>query len=92
MQEAQTRLELQIQKFDSEVTDLRDKLVQAKSGEKEGGGWIYSSKIAKPLRGGVASAGENETIANPNVQKLASAESASANKRSSWYVSLLATK
>jgi hypothetical protein len=76
LQEAQTRLELQIQKFDSEVTDLREKLVAAKSQEASTGSWLYSSKIAKPMRGGVASPGDEETV-------LAAAESSSAYKRSS---------
>jgi hypothetical protein len=71
------------------VSDLRDKLKDAKSQDTaSSGSWLYSSRIAKPLRGGVVSPGEAETVSNPQVERLASAESAT-SKRSSWYVSLL---
>lgn len=104
LQEAQTRLELQNQKFDSQVADLREKLKEAQSMSRacclissldreasspSSGSWLYSSRIAKPLRGGVTSdTGKNDPPAalNPAVERLAESGS---NKRSSWYVNLL---
>jgi len=93
LQDAQAKLELQNQKFDSQLSVMREKLQEAKSDTTSSGSWLYSSRIAKPLRGGVASGGENadessqpEILMNPSIDKVSSSAQA---KRSSWYVSLM---
>ncbi|KAJ3385123.1 hypothetical protein HDU84_002443 [Entophlyctis sp. JEL0112] len=82
LHDTQTKLELQNQKFEAQLASMREKLQEARSANPQASSWLYSSRIAKPLRGGggVPMAGENEDIAETN--------DAFAN-RNSWYVSLL---
>ncbi|KAJ3194326.1 hypothetical protein HK101_002995 [Irineochytrium annulatum] len=82
LQDTQKKLELQNQKFEAQLASMREKLQEARSLNPQGSSWLYSSRIAKPLRGGGANpvAGENEENGDFND---------SVNKRSSWYISLL---
>ncbi|KAJ3414582.1 hypothetical protein HDV05_006321 [Chytridiales sp. JEL 0842] len=85
LQDAQTKLEIQNQKFDAQLASMREKLQEARSTNPQASNWLYSSRIAKPLRGGGANpvSGENEesssTLDIPD----------SVSKRTSWYVQLL---
>ncbi|KAJ1554576.1 hypothetical protein HK096_002904, partial [Nowakowskiella sp. JEL0078] len=56
LMDAQTKLELQNQKFEAQLAAMREKLQEARSQANSGGAsaWLYSSRIAKPLRGGGA--------------------------------------
>ncbi|KAJ3330044.1 hypothetical protein HDU76_006540 [Blyttiomyces sp. JEL0837] len=85
LQDTQTKLELQNQKFEAQLASMREKLQEARSANPQPSSWLYSSRIAKPLRGGGANpvAGEGDDIS------IATSEADAANKRSSWYVSLL---
>ncbi|KAI8621098.1 P-loop containing nucleoside triphosphate hydrolase protein [Chytriomyces sp. MP71] len=82
LHDAQTKLELQNQKFEAQLSSMREKLQQARSGNPQASSWLYSSRIAKPLRGGGANptAGEDEDVTE---------DPDAFNKRQSWYVNLL---
>ncbi|KAI9324638.1 P-loop containing nucleoside triphosphate hydrolase protein [Zopfochytrium polystomum] len=79
--DTQTKLELQNQKFEAQLATMREKLQEARSANPQPTSWLYSSRIAKPLRGGGAAAG----MSGEDESDFAEA----ASKRSSWYVSLL---
>ncbi|TPX67783.1 hypothetical protein CcCBS67573_g07417 [Chytriomyces confervae] len=83
LHDTQTKLELQNQKFEAQLASMREKLQEARSGNPQASSWLYSSRIAKPLRGGGANptAGEDEDVASEDNDAF--------NKRQSWYVSLL---
>ncbi|KAJ3101679.1 hypothetical protein HDU97_001220 [Phlyctochytrium planicorne] len=83
LHDTQKKLELQNQKFEAQLASMREKLQEARSLNPQGSSWLYSSRIAKPLRGGGANpvAGENEEAPIENGDSV--------NKRSSWYISLL---
>ncbi|KAI8800963.1 P-loop containing nucleoside triphosphate hydrolase protein [Cladochytrium replicatum] len=94
LQDAQSKLELQNTKyewFEAQLAAMREKLQEARSHAVPGGGsaWFYSSRIAKPLRGGGAAAavaGEDDA---DSPLDLSESLSNGAAKRSSWYISLL---
>ncbi|KAI9316138.1 P-loop containing nucleoside triphosphate hydrolase protein [Zopfochytrium polystomum] len=80
--DTQTKLELQNQKFEAQLATMREKLQEARAANPQPTtSWLYSSRIAKPLRGGGAAAG----MSGEDESDFAEA----ASKRSSWYVSLL---
>ncbi|KAJ3132845.1 hypothetical protein HK100_004901 [Physocladia obscura] len=82
LHDTQTKLELQSQKFEAQLASMREKLQEARSANPQASSWLYSSRIAKPLRGGggVPVAGEVEEISDNNDAYT---------NRNSWYVSLL---
>ncbi|KAJ1552420.1 hypothetical protein HK405_011393, partial [Cladochytrium tenue] len=75
LQDTQTKLELQNQKFEAQLATMREKLQEARSANPQTTSWLYSSRIAKPLRGGGA---------NP-VQGEDDSDFTEAANRSSWY-------
>ncbi|KAJ3115489.1 hypothetical protein HDU96_000585 [Phlyctochytrium bullatum] len=83
LHDTQKKLELQNQKFEAQLASMREKLQEARSMNPQGSSWLYSSRIAKPLRGGGANpvAGEGDESQVDMNDAI--------NKRSSWYISLL---
>lgn len=81
---------MQINRFEAQLTAVKERLEAAKSGSTRGlgsptnGGFSFGgagSRIAKPLRGGGA-----ETI-NPTISGLQNDASGNAGKRTSWFFS-----
>ncbi|KAH6562445.1 hypothetical protein BASA50_010468 [Batrachochytrium salamandrivorans] len=88
LQDSQAKIEMQNQKYEAQISTMREKLRQSQAQQDEWGStWVQSSRIAKPLRGGGAAhvAGEDADDTD-SVDTLASTPNP---KRSSWYVSLL---
>ncbi|KAI9209831.1 P-loop containing nucleoside triphosphate hydrolase protein [Polychytrium aggregatum] len=86
LQDAQTKLELQNQKFEAQLTAMREKLQEARFKYPDAGSnsWLYSSRIAKPLRGGGVAPVAGE------LDEPIDFDGNNANgKRASWYISLL---
>ncbi|KAJ3092491.1 hypothetical protein HK102_006685 [Quaeritorhiza haematococci] len=91
LQDAQTKLELQNQKFEAQLAAMREKLQEARAqNPTASAGWFYSSRIAKPLRGGGAQpvAGEEDASAI-DIDVASGSANGTPNKRSSWYINLL---
>eukprot|EP00842_Homolaphlyctis_polyrhiza_P002974 jgi/Hompol1/3678/HPOL_006699-RA len=88
LQDSQAKIEIQNQKYDAQISSMREKLRQAQSQQADwGSNWVQSSRIAKPLRGGGAA-----HVAGEDVDENDSVEatpSTLVSKRSSWYISLL---
>jgi kinesin family member 5 len=82
--ETQSKMEQQALKFEAQMVDLREKV--PKDNNTQWGSWMQSSRIAKPLRGGVAAAVEPDVNDSPRSSLSLSGNN---SKRSSWYVSLL---
>ncbi|KAI8824221.1 P-loop containing nucleoside triphosphate hydrolase protein [Fimicolochytrium jonesii] len=66
--DATMKLELQNQKFEAQLASMRERLQEARSEQNShpSSSWLYSSRIAKPLRGGGGAfvpAGETEDVA-----------------------------
>ncbi|KND01940.1 uncharacterized protein SPPG_02448 [Spizellomyces punctatus DAOM BR117] len=99
LQDAQTKLELQNHKFEAQLAAMREKVQEARSQTQQQptSSWLYSSRIAKPLRGGggtFVAAGESEgqEPLSPLSQLSQLDTSDAPAKRSSWYISLLSKK
>ncbi|KAJ3324447.1 hypothetical protein HDV06_006858 [Boothiomyces sp. JEL0866] len=90
LSDSQRKMSEQYQEYEEKLAVLRNKLKESQA-QQQITPWIQSSKIAKPLRGGVAGLAtetvEDDDDINPfeyhTPQKSLNA------KRSSWYVSLL---
>ncbi|KAJ3042344.1 hypothetical protein HDV00_007478 [Rhizophlyctis rosea] len=97
LHDAQTKLDLQNQKFEAQLSAMREKLQSARSSASpSNSSWLYNSRIARPLRGGGAQpvTGEtDDTIGELESERNERPERAStpslSSKRSSWYISLL---
>jgi kinesin family protein 5 len=79
--ESQNKLEEQAQGYTSTIQKMLEKANNSSKENNQWGNWMQSSKIAKPLRGGVIT--ENEC------DNLLISPLSSPSKKSSWYVSLL---
>jgi kinesin family protein 5 len=55
LKDAQTRLEIQNQKFEAQLSSMREKLQEARTNTVDSS-WLHSGRIAKPLRGGARTA------------------------------------
>lgn len=81
--EFQTKCETQSRKLEAQLASANEKMAS----KEQWGTWMQSSKIAKPLRGGIAASGDDDdtmSVRSPRESLLGSDA-----KRSSWYVSLL---
>ncbi|KAJ3007907.1 hypothetical protein HKX48_008876 [Thoreauomyces humboldtii] len=92
LNDATTKLELQNQKFEAQLASMREKLQEARSTQNANpaSSWLYSSRIAKPLRGGGGAfvpAGELE-----DGDLAVDLDDTPSKSRASWYISLLAKK
>ncbi|KAI8914766.1 P-loop containing nucleoside triphosphate hydrolase protein [Powellomyces hirtus] len=95
LNDATTKLELQNQKFEAQLASMREKLQEARSSQTQNANpasaWLYSSRIAKPLRGGgntFIPAGEMDSAGDVQVNL----DDTPSKSRASWYISLLAKK
>ncbi|KAI9091869.1 P-loop containing nucleoside triphosphate hydrolase protein [Phlyctochytrium arcticum] len=98
LQEAHAKVEAQNQKFESQLASMREKVQEARAHTSNtSSSWLYSSRIAKPLRGGGGaflsddpSGGEADPDSyNPEPIGFGLGGADSPAKRSSWYISLL---
>ncbi|EGF83199.1 hypothetical protein BATDEDRAFT_18361 [Batrachochytrium dendrobatidis JAM81] len=89
LQESQVKIETQNQKYEAQISSMREKLRQAQAQQAEwGSSWVQSSRIAKPLRGGGAAHVAGEDADESDTPDTVSSQTLNP-KRSSWYVSLL---
>ncbi|KAJ3056456.1 hypothetical protein HK097_006775 [Rhizophlyctis rosea] len=91
LHDAQTKLDLQNQKFEAQLAAMREKLQSARSANTpSNSNWLYNSRIARPLRGGgaVPVTGDTDDAIGELEASTPSTPSLS-TKRSSWYISLL---
>jgi kinesin family protein 5 len=79
--ESQNKLDEQAQGYTTTIQNMLEKANNSSKDNNQWGNWMQSSKIAKPLRGGVISEIESDNLLTSPL--------ASPSKKSSWYVSLL---
>nr|KAJ3416656.1 hypothetical protein HK105_001192 [Polyrhizophydium stewartii] len=87
LQDSQAKIEMQNQKYEAQLSAMREKIRQSQAQQADwGSSWVTSSRIAKPLRGGGAAhvAGEDADESD-----MADPPTTPSSKRSSWYISLL---
>ncbi|KAJ3292089.1 hypothetical protein HK104_005564 [Borealophlyctis nickersoniae] len=89
LHDAQTKLELQNQKFEAQLKAMREKLQDARSANQPSSSWLYSSRIARPLRGGGAVPVSGDTEDSIGDADSAPPTPSLSTKRSSWYINLL---
>lgn len=92
LQETQHAMEEQSTKFEAELGIIRSKLEEARTETAPASSWLYSSKIAKPLRGGVSTSrlANNEEDENDSVEAIKEGPKKQLkSKPSSWYMNLL---
>ncbi|ORX51080.1 hypothetical protein BCR36DRAFT_288780, partial [Piromyces finnis] len=92
LQDAQEKLTLQNQKFDTQLTAMRERLQEARAqNSSSNNSWMWNaSRIAKPLRGGQNVPQENFEERYANMSHYSDLDpNSNANKRSSWYINLL---
>ncbi|KAI8594011.1 P-loop containing nucleoside triphosphate hydrolase protein [Geranomyces variabilis] len=93
---ASTNQDLLNQKYEAQLASMREKLQEARSAAQPNtnpaSAWLYSSRIAKPLRGGGgAFIPASDTDYGSDNLSL-DLDDAPSKSRASWYISLLAKK
>ncbi|KAL6596845.1 P-loop containing nucleoside triphosphate hydrolase protein [Neocallimastix sp. 'constans'] len=92
LQDAQEKLTLQNQKFDTQLTAMRERLQEARAqNSNSNNSWMWNaSRIAKPLRGGQNVPQDDFENRYANMAHYSDLDpNSNANKRSSWYINLL---
>ncbi|KAJ3162485.1 hypothetical protein HDU86_004967 [Geranomyces michiganensis] len=94
LHDASTNQDLLNQKYEAQLASMREKLQEARSPPQQNinsaSAWLYSSRIAKPLRGSGGAFIPASDYGSDNLSL--DLEDTPSKSRASWYISLLAKK